>query len=79
MLIIVADGIFAVLFNILGHLRHPRRHAPTPNAHITVRDLTMAYGSFVLMRDLDFTVAPRRRSSSSWAAAAAGRARCCAT
>ena len=27
-----------------------------PDAHITVRDLTMAYGSFVLMRDLDFTV-----------------------
>ena len=26
------------------------------NAHITVRDLTMAYGSFVLMRDLNFTV-----------------------
>jgi phospholipid/cholesterol/gamma-HCH transport system ATP-binding protein len=25
--------------------------------HITVRDLTMAYGSFVLMRDISFTVA----------------------
>ena len=25
-------------------------------AHITVRDLTMAYGSFVLMRDLNFTI-----------------------
>jgi phospholipid/cholesterol/gamma-HCH transport system ATP-binding protein len=25
-------------------------------AHITVKDLTMAYGSFVLMRDLSFTV-----------------------
>src|SRR5213594_4792479 len=25
-------------------------------AHITVRNLTMAYGSFVLMRDLDFTI-----------------------
>ncbi len=25
-------------------------------AHITVRDLTMAFGSFVLMRDLNFTV-----------------------
>ena len=24
--------------------------------HITVRDLTMAFGSFVLMRDLSFTV-----------------------
>ncbi|MBP1685821.1 MAG: transporter related [Deltaproteobacteria bacterium] len=31
--------------------------APTdPNVHITVRDLTMAYGSFVLMRDLNFTI-----------------------
>jgi phospholipid/cholesterol/gamma-HCH transport system ATP-binding protein len=33
---------------------------PTPpivdTAHITVRDLTMAYGSFVLMHDLNFTV-----------------------
>jgi phospholipid/cholesterol/gamma-HCH transport system ATP-binding protein len=26
------------------------------DAHITIRDLTMAYGSFVLMRDLNFTV-----------------------
>jgi len=25
-------------------------------AHITVKDLTMAYGSFVLMRDLNFTI-----------------------
>ena len=32
---------------------------PSPNhtnPHITVRNLTMAYGSFVLMRDLNFTV-----------------------
>jgi phospholipid/cholesterol/gamma-HCH transport system ATP-binding protein len=29
---------------------------PEAKPHITVRDLTMAYGSFVLMRDLDFTV-----------------------
>ena len=28
----------------------------SPDAEITVRDLTMAYGSFVLMRDLNFTV-----------------------
>jgi phospholipid/cholesterol/gamma-HCH transport system ATP-binding protein len=27
-----------------------------PKAHITVSDLTMAYGSFVLMRDLNFTI-----------------------
>jgi len=30
--------------------------ASDPQAHIIVRDLTMAYGSFVLMRDLNFTV-----------------------
>ena len=28
----------------------------SPDAHITVRNLTMAYGSFVLMHDLTFTV-----------------------
>jgi phospholipid/cholesterol/gamma-HCH transport system ATP-binding protein len=27
-----------------------------PEAHITVQDLTMAYGDFVLMRDLTFTI-----------------------
>ena len=27
-----------------------------PESHITVQDLTMAYGYFVLMRDLTFTV-----------------------
>jgi phospholipid/cholesterol/gamma-HCH transport system ATP-binding protein len=27
-----------------------------PEAHISVRDLTMAYGDFVLMRDLTFTI-----------------------
>jgi phospholipid/cholesterol/gamma-HCH transport system ATP-binding protein len=31
-------------------------HSNTAESHITVRDLTMAYGSFVLMRDLNFTV-----------------------
>lgn len=30
--------------------------APTVDAHITVRDLTMAFGSFVVMRDLNFVV-----------------------
>src|SRR5208283_3224089 len=29
---------------------------PSSEAHIIVRDLTMAYGSFVLMRDLNFVV-----------------------
>ena len=28
----------------------------SPQAHIEVKDLTMAYGSFVLMRDLNFTI-----------------------
>ena len=27
-----------------------------PDAHITVRDVTMAYGSYVVMRDLNFTI-----------------------
>ena len=30
--------------------------ATDPDAHFTVRDLTMAYGGHVLMRDLDFTI-----------------------
>ena len=34
----------------------PSVTAHSPDAHIIVRDLTMAYGSFVLMRDLNFTV-----------------------
>jgi phospholipid/cholesterol/gamma-HCH transport system ATP-binding protein len=35
----------------------PIASAPAPREpHIVVRGLTMAYGSFVLMRDLDFTV-----------------------
>src|SRR5512147_74268 len=29
---------------------------PEKTAHVTVRDLTMAYGDFVLMRDLTFTI-----------------------
>ena len=28
----------------------------TPDAHITVKDLTMAYGSFVVMRNLNFAI-----------------------
>jgi hypothetical protein len=35
---------------------NPVSTAPGDQAHITVRNLTMAYGSFVLMRDLNFTV-----------------------
>lgn len=34
----------------------PPNPSATGEAHITVRDLTMAYGSFVLMRNLNFTV-----------------------
>jgi phospholipid/cholesterol/gamma-HCH transport system ATP-binding protein len=30
--------------------------APAPDAHIVVRDMDMAYGSFVLIRDLNFTI-----------------------
>lgn len=41
------------------HANAPNGEAPAPAAgepHIVVRDLTMAFGSFVLMRDLNFTV-----------------------
>ena len=39
---------------------HPAIQAPTPaKAKISVRDLTMAYGSFVVMRDLNFDVAEK--------------------
>jgi len=31
-------------------------HKAAPDAHITVQDLTMAYGDFVIQRDLDFTI-----------------------
>jgi phospholipid/cholesterol/gamma-HCH transport system ATP-binding protein len=34
----------------------PTHDTAAQEAHITVRNLTMAYGSFVLMRDLNFTV-----------------------
>jgi phospholipid/cholesterol/gamma-HCH transport system ATP-binding protein len=30
--------------------------APAPDAHIVVRDMDLAYGSFVLIRELDFTI-----------------------
>jgi phospholipid/cholesterol/gamma-HCH transport system ATP-binding protein len=30
--------------------------APDPDAHIVVRSMNLAYGSFVLIRDLDFTI-----------------------
>ena len=30
--------------------------APTPEAHITVRNLDMAYGAFVIQRNLNFTI-----------------------
>jgi phospholipid/cholesterol/gamma-HCH transport system ATP-binding protein len=37
---------------VSNHPDHGRQREP----HILVRDLTMAYGSFVVMRDLNFTV-----------------------
>ena len=43
----------------------------TNEPHILVRDLTMAFGSFVLQRDLTFTI-NRGTFSSSWEGAAAG-------
>ena len=46
------------------------------DAHITVNNLTMAYGSFVIQRDLTFTV---RRGDIFiiMGGVAAARARCC--
>ena len=49
-------------------------NANQTTAHIEVRDLTMAYGSFVIQHDLSFTV-KRVISSSSWVGADAARAR----
>lgn len=58
--IISACGLFAVLFYVLGIWDEDRLMMPSltadPDAYIIVRDLTMAYGTFVLMRDLTFTV-----------------------
>ena len=45
--------------------------------HIEVRDLTMAYGSFVIQRDLTFTV-NRGDIFIIMGGADAARARCCA-
>lgn len=40
----------------MGHVREPEPEAPAQEAHFRVRDLTMGYGDFVLMRDLSFTI-----------------------
>jgi phospholipid/cholesterol/gamma-HCH transport system ATP-binding protein len=40
----------------LTDMAQQRGNDSAKKAHITVRELTMAYGSFVLMRDLNFTV-----------------------
>jgi len=37
-------------------MNHDAQPQFQPNAHITVRDLTMAYGDFVIQHDLNFTV-----------------------
>src|SRR5258707_14923112 len=34
----------------------PLTDAPPTDAHVTVRDLDMAYGSFVIQRNLNFTI-----------------------
>ena len=41
---------------VLTPMEAGSNNQPEPEAHIIVRDLTMAYGSFVLMRDLNFVV-----------------------
>ena len=40
---------------------------PPPEPRITIQDLTMAYGSFVIQHDLTFSIQPGK-SSSLWAA-----------
>ena len=52
-----------MIYNVARHLTPPlsrtdasRRRAPERDAHIVVRDMTMAYGSFVLIQDLNFTI-----------------------
>lgn len=40
----------------MGSLTIPRTGSTNGVPHITVKNLTMAYGSFVLMRDINFTV-----------------------
>src|SRR5206468_9989797 len=50
-LIIAADGLFAVLHDVLGVC--PRAD---PRAHIVVHALTLAYGDRVVLTDLDFSV-----------------------
>ena len=37
-------------------MTHGQKPQTQPEAHITVRDLTMAYGDFVIQHDLNFTV-----------------------
>jgi phospholipid/cholesterol/gamma-HCH transport system ATP-binding protein len=43
----------------MGATAHSPAPRSNPEALISVRRMTMAYGSFVLMRDLDFVVRPR--------------------
>jgi ABC-type bacteriocin/lantibiotic exporter with double-glycine peptidase domain len=47
-------------FNVQGSKGSPLQatvaQLPNGDAHITVSHLTMAYGSFILMRDLNFTI-----------------------
>ncbi len=37
-------------------MSEPRSNAPEPQAHIVVEDLTMAYGDFVIQKDLNFSI-----------------------
>ena len=55
----------------------PAASAAAPqDVRIRVRDLTVGYGSFVLMRDVSFDV--RTGDILSWAVRAAAKAPCCA-
>ena len=58
-----------------GQAKAQLLEAGDPRAHITVRNLDMAYGSFVIQRNLTLPFAGAT-SSSSWAAADAAKAPC---
>jgi hypothetical protein len=50
---------------------------PSPEQRMAINALMMVYGSFVIQRDLTFSIQPRK-SSLVWAGADVARARCSA-
>jgi phospholipid/cholesterol/gamma-HCH transport system ATP-binding protein len=57
--IIASDGMFAVVTERLGISRARRTHGmTTARPRIAVQDLTMAYGSMVIQRNVTFSIEP---------------------